>query len=138
MRTAFSDPALLSGTIARRVRPGHLGVVTHAPAAAETPLLRSASSAYAACGCVERPDRIPHCPSSSHGLRCPARSGLLSRLRQQARELGRRADHGPVTGIDVDKRDVLALRHLGTWPWSIHCRAWAGLNSGQISTTGTA
>src|SRR5580704_15678979 len=42
-----------------------------------------------------------------------ARSGLLSRLRQQAREIGRRADHGPVPGIDVEKRDGLALRQLG-------------------------
>src|SRR5258708_14804098 len=76
------------------------------------PLLRSVSSANAAQ--VDAPSgrtvyRIALPPSVS----AAARSGLRGRLGQQAREPGRCADHGPVTGIDVGKRDIAAFRQLG-------------------------
>src|SRR5215469_15070092 len=61
MRAAFLDPAFLCGTIVRRACPGRLGVVAHAPAAAEDPVVAlDEFGERGPCGCVEPPDRIPH------------------------------------------------------------------------------
>src|SRR6266568_2060672 len=89
------------------------------------PLLRSVSSANAAQ--VDAPSgrtvyRIALPPSVS----AAARSGLRGRLGQQAREPGRCADHGPVTGIDVAHETLLLFASSGTSPRLIHSLAWPG------------
>src|ERR1700680_3682698 len=89
MRAAFSDPALLSCTIVRRVRPGILGVIAHAPAAAENPVVAlDELGERGPCGCVERPDRIPHCPSSQVSAALPAQDSSAVCARRRARSAG--------------------------------------------------
>jgi len=96
VRAGFVDAAFLCCTIVRRARPGRLGVVAHAPAAAEDPVVTlDELGERGPRGRVERPDRMRHCRSSHgyhgqlltrttasslRGHRDPARSGPLSRL----------------------------------------------------------
>src|ERR1700722_17763059 len=138
MRTAFPDPALLSCTILRRVCPGQLTVVADAPAAAENPVVAlSELGEGGACGSEERAERIPHCPSSQVSAAPPAKDSSAACDSRRARSAGALIMGQCPESMSRNEGGLL-FASSGTSPWSIPSLAWAGVNSGQMSHTGTA
>jgi hypothetical protein len=89
------------------------------------------------CGCVERPDRIPHCPSSQVSAALPAQDSSAACDSRRARSAGALIMGQCPESMSRNERCLL-FASSGTSPWSIHSLAWAGVNSGQMSTTGTS
>src|SRR6266568_2116675 len=138
MRAAFADPALLAGTVARRVRPGVPGVVAHAPAAAKDPVVAFGEfGERGPRGCAERPDRIPHCPSS-FGERCRPLRTPRPPWPADARARPVRSSWAGNRNRCWQTRHCCFFAASGTSPWRIHSLARAEVNSGQITTTGTS
>lgn len=86
---ARADPALLPGTVLRRVRPGHLGVAGHAPASAVNPVValgELANAAHADPSSGRIVYRIAGPPMVSAAL--PAQDSSAARARRRARSAG--------------------------------------------------